>query len=255
MDIAGKTVFVTGGSSGLGAATVRMIADAGGRAIVADVNDEGGNALAQELGDAAVFVRTDVTDESSVQEAIQKAVAQFGPLHGAVNCAGVGMAMRTTSKSGPHDLEAFKTVININLIGTFNVARLAAAAITANVPLETGERGVIVNTASIAAFDGQIGQVAYASSKAGIVGMTLAMARDLATMGIRVVTIAPGLFDTPLMAMLPQDQKDALADTIPFPKRLGAAVEFAHMVRQVLENPYLNGETIRLDGALRMPPR
>jgi len=255
MNVSGKTFLVTGGASGLGEATVRLLAEAGANLAIADINEERGHAIAGELGRSAVFVPTDVTSEESVGNAIQTATDQFGALHGAISCAGVGVAIRTISKMGPHPLDAFQTVLHINLIGTFNVLRLAAHAMAQNEPGESGERGVIVNTASVAAYDGQIGQCAYAASKAGIVGLTLPAARDLARHAIRVVTIAPGLFDTPLLAALPEENRQALTANIPFPNRLGRPSEFADLVKHIIENPMLNGETIRLDAALRMPPK
>ena len=255
MEIKGNTALVTGGASGLGEATVRTIAAAGGNVVIMDIKEEDGNALAKELGGAAIFHQTDVTREDSVQSAIAAAREKFGGIHFCINCAGTGLAMRTVSKTGPHDLGSFEWLIKLNLIGTFNTGSKAAFAMTPNMPNEHGERGVIINVASIAAFDGQIGQAAYSASKGGVVGMTLTMARDLSSLGIRVLTIAPGLFDTPLMRMMPEDQRNALGATVPFPKRLGTAQEFAMLVEQLLANPYLNGETIRLDGALRMAPK
>jgi NAD(P)-dependent dehydrogenase (short-subunit alcohol dehydrogenase family) len=214
-----------------------------------------GPAVARELGESALFVEADVTREAEVEAAIARVVERFGAVHVAVSCAGIGAAMRTVAKDGPMPLGPFAKVIEVNLIGTFNVVRLAAAQMARNAPNEEGERGVLVNTASAAAFDGQIGQAAYAASKGGVVSMTLPIARDLASLGIRVVTIAPGTFDTPMLALLPAEQRDALAANVPFPRRLGRPVEFAALVHHVVENPMLNGETIRLDGALRMPPR
>jgi NAD(P)-dependent dehydrogenase (short-subunit alcohol dehydrogenase family) len=255
MQIKGATFLVTGGGSGLGAATVREIISAGGSAIIADVNEPVGRALAAELGDSASFVKTDVTDEASVRAAVAEAVSTYGGLRGAVNCAGIGIASRVLGKDGPHDLATFARVVWINLIGTFNVIRLAAAAITEQPALADGERGVIVNTASVAAFDGQIGQAAYSASKGGVVGMTLPIARELARVGIRVLTIAPGLFDTPMMAALPEEAKVSLGRQVPFPPRLGQPSEFAALVRHMVENRMLNGETVRLDGAIRMAPK
>ncbi len=253
MKLDGSVVLVTGGASGLGAATVRVLASGGAKAVIVDRDEQRGGALAQELG--ATFVKTDVTDAASVEAAIAKA-GELGPLRVAVSCAGVGWAARTLDKTGkPHDLDLFRTIVGINLIGTFNVLRLAAAAIAKTEPLDRGERGAIVNTASVAAFDGQIGQIAYASSKAGVVGMTLPAARDLAPAGIRVCTIAPGIFDTPMLGALPEDKRAALAADVVFPKRLGSPAEYGAMVAAIVENGYLNGETIRLDGALRMPPK
>jgi NAD(P)-dependent dehydrogenase (short-subunit alcohol dehydrogenase family) len=250
MEIRNSVALVTGGASGLGAATARTLAARGAKIVVVDRDDKGA-ALAAELG--GVFAKADVTDPAQVEAAI--AVAP-GQLRIAVSCAGVGWASRTLDKTGkPHDLDLFKTVIGINLIGTFNVLRLAAAAIAKAEPLGHGERGVIVNTASVAAFDGQIGQIAYAASKAGVAGMTLPAARDLAPAGIRVVTIAPGIFDTPMLGALAEDKRAALAADVVFPKRLGDPAEYGALVASIVENGYLNGETIRLDGSLRMPPK
>jgi len=253
MKLSGTVALVTGGASGLGAATARRLAAGGAKVVLVDRDEERGGPLAAELGGA--FARADVTEASQVEAAIAQA-AQLGPLRVAVSCAGVGWAARTLDKTGkPHDLDLFRTVIAINLVGTFNVLRLAAAAISRCEPLEHGARGVIVNTASVAAFDGQIGQIAYASSKAGVVGMTLPAARDLAPAGIRVVTIAPGIFDTPMLGALPQDKRAALAADVVFPKRLGDPAEYGALVAAIVDNDYLNGETIRLDGSLRMPPK
>ncbi len=255
MKLEGAVAVVTGGASGLGEATVRRIVRSGAFAAILDRDASRGKALADELGDRATFCEADVTDEESVTAALEQA-ATLGPLRIAVNCAGVGWAQRVVDKAGnAHNLEAFRRVIEINLIGTFNVLRLAAAAMASTEPDDGGERGVIVNTASIAAFDGQIGQIAYAASKGGVHSMTLPAARDLASSGIRVVTIAPGTFDTPMIALLPQQARDALVSHIPFPKRLGRPSEFADLVAHIVENPYINGETIRLDGAIRMPPK
>ncbi len=255
MDIKGNTALVTGGASGLGEAAVRRIVRAGGNAVIMDVDEQRGNALAAELGKNAAFAKTDATSEQDVQRAIDTAKNTFSGVHFCVNCAGTGLAMRTVSKAGPHKLDSYEWLIRLNLIGTFNTASKAALAMTFNQPNGDGERGVIVNVASIAAFDGQIGQAAYSASKGGVVGMTLPMARDLAGLGIRVVTIAPGLFDTPLLRMLPEENRRALGEAVPFPRRLGSPDEFAMLVEHILVNPYLNGETIRLDGALRMPPK
>jgi NAD(P)-dependent dehydrogenase (short-subunit alcohol dehydrogenase family) len=255
MQIAGKTFLVTGGGSGLGAATVRRLAKAGGNVLIVDLNEENGKAVAAELGKQGRFVAADVSDEAAVQKAVNAAKEMFGGLHGAINCAGIGTAMRVLAKEGPHNLEVFAHVIKVNLIGTFNVIRLASQLMAAGDPDAGGERGVIVNTASVAAFDGQIGQAAYSASKGGIVGMTLPIARELARFGIRVVTIAPGLFNTPLMAMLPDEAKQSLGAQVPFPPRLGEPDEFAMLAVQIVENPMLNGETIRLDGAIRMAPK
>jgi NAD(P)-dependent dehydrogenase (short-subunit alcohol dehydrogenase family) len=250
-----KTVaLVTGGASGLGGATVRRLASLGAKAVIVDLDAAKGEALATELG--AVFVKTDVTSAEQVAAAVEQA-AKMGPLRIAVNCAGIGAAARTLSKDGtPHDLGLFQKVITINLVGTFNVLRQAAAAIAKTEPLEDGERGVIINTASIAAFDGQIGQIAYSASKGGIVGLTLPAARDLSTVGIRVVTIAPGIFDTPLLAGLPEPARQGLAASVVFPRRLGSPdADYAALVEHIVRNGYLNGEVIRLDGALRMAPK
>ncbi len=255
MKLHNSVALVTGGASGLGAATVRVLASRGAKVVIVDRDEARGTALAGELGDAATFAKADVTDPAQVGAAIDQAAA-LGPLRVAVSCAGVGWAARTLDKTGkPHDLDLFKTVVGINLVGTFNVLRLAASAIAKTAPLEHGERGVIVNTASVAAFDGQIGQIAYAASKAGVVGMTLPAARDLAPAGIRVVTIAPGIFDTPMLGALPEDKRAALAADVVFPKRLGDPAEYGALVGAIVENGYLNGETIRLDGSLRMPPK
>jgi NAD(P)-dependent dehydrogenase (short-subunit alcohol dehydrogenase family) len=255
MKLEGSVAIVSGGASGLGAATVRRLVAGGARAVIADRDADKGKALAAELGDAAVFAQTDVTDETQVQAAVE-AAAGLGPLRVAVSCAGVGWAKRTLDRQGAaHELGLYQTVININLIGTFNMLRLAAAQIAKSEPLDGGARGVVVNTASVAAFDGQVGQIAYASSKAGVVGMTLPAARDLAPVGIRVATIAPGIFDTPMLAMLPEEARAALAANVVFPKALGNPDDFAGLVAHIVDNDYLNGEVIRLDGALRMPPK
>ncbi|MGH2953920.1 MAG: SDR family NAD(P)-dependent oxidoreductase [Solirubrobacterales bacterium] len=254
MKIDGASALVAGGASGLGEAARRLHAG-GAEVVIADLNAERGAALADELGDRAAFAETNVTEPEAVQAAVDAATEAEGGLRISVCCAGIGWAQRTVSKQGPHDLEVFSTVLGVNLIGTFNVLRLAAAAMVDNEPDEGGERGLCVNTASIAAFDGQIGQVAYSASKGGIVGLTLPAARDLAGRGVRVVTIAPGLFDTPLLAALPAEQREALGAGIPFPSRLGTPQEYADLVAAIAANPMLNGETIRLDGALRMPPK
>jgi NAD(P)-dependent dehydrogenase (short-subunit alcohol dehydrogenase family) len=255
MDISGKIALVTGGASGLGAATVRMIVGAGGRAMILDLNEQLGRALASELGDAVRYVRADVSDAGQAEQAVKAATDAFGGLNICVNCAGIGDPQRLIGKEGPADLERFNKVIRVNLIGTFNVARLAAWAISHSQPGPDGERGVIINTASVAAFDGQIGQAAYSASKGGIVALTLPLARDLSSVGIRVMTIAPGLFDTPLLARLPEDVKASLGAMVPFPRRLGRPAEYAQLARQIIENPMLNGEVIRLDGAIRMAPK
>jgi NAD(P)-dependent dehydrogenase (short-subunit alcohol dehydrogenase family) len=255
MRIAEHVFIVTGGASGLGAATARMVAAGGGRVVIADVNRAAGEALAQELGAAARFVAADITEEASAQAVVAEAEAAFGGLHGLANCAGIAIGEKVLGRDGPHALASFARVIAINLVGTFNMIRLAAVAIAKSAPGADGERGVIVNTASVAAFDGQIGQAAYAASKAGVAGLTLPIARELARNGIRVVTIAPGLFETPMMAGLPAEVQASLGSAVPFPSRLGRPEEFAAMVRAICENPMLNGEVIRLDGALRMAPR
>jgi NAD(P)-dependent dehydrogenase (short-subunit alcohol dehydrogenase family) len=253
MKLSGSVVLVTGGASGLGAATVRRLVGAGARAVIVDRDETRGTALAKELGQT--FVKADVTNPAEIEAALAQAEA-LGPLRVVVSCAGVGWAARTLDKTGaPHKLELFQQVVGINLIGTFNVLRLGAAAIAKTQPLDHGERGVIVNTASVAAFDGQIGQIAYAASKAGVAGMTLPAARDLAPAGIRVLTIAPGIFDTPMLGALPEDKRAALAADVVFPKRLGNPDEYGALVVSIVENGYLNGETIRLDGSLRMPPK
>jgi NAD(P)-dependent dehydrogenase (short-subunit alcohol dehydrogenase family) len=256
MDISGKAALVTGGASGLGAATARMIVKAGGRVTIVDLNQQLGMALAGELGDAARYVRADVSLAAEAEQAVKAAVTAFGSLNICVNCAGIGDPQRIISKEGPADLERFTKVIRVNLIGTFNMARVAAWAISRSQPGGAdGERGVIINTASVAAYDGQIGQAAYSASKGGIVALTLPLARDLASMGIRVMTIAPGLFDTPLLARLPEDVKASLGAMVPFPRRLGQPAEYALLAKQIIENPMLNGEVIRLDGAIRMAPK
>jgi NAD(P)-dependent dehydrogenase (short-subunit alcohol dehydrogenase family) len=249
MRIEGAGALVAGGASGLGAATARRLAAGGARVTIADVNEDAGTALAAELD--AGFARCDVTDEAQVRAAVEAA----GELRISLCCAGIGWAERTAGRRGPHSFDPFATVIRVNLVGTFNVLRLAAAAMLANEPDGEGERGVCINTASIAAYDGQIGQIAYSASKGGIVGMTLPAARDLASSGIRVVTIAPGLFDTPLLAGLPDEARVALGEQVPHPHRLGRPSEYGQLAAHIVENPMLNGEVIRLDGALRMPPR
>ena len=248
--------MVTGGASGLGAATVRRLVAGDAKVVIVDRDEAAGDLLARELGPkSALFMPADIADAAQVDLAIAQATA-LGPLRICVSCAGVGWAARTLDKTGaPHDLDLFKTVVSINLVGTFNVMRLAAAAMAKADPLEHGERGVIINTASVAAYEGQIGQIAYAASKAGVVGMTLPAARDLAPVGIRVVTIAPGIMDTPMLGALPADKREALAKDVVFPKRLGAPADYAELVATIVGAGYLNGETIRLDGALRMPPR
>ena len=255
MEIKNSTFIVTGGSSGLGAATVEMIVAAGGNALIADVNKAQGEALAAKLGKQARYVDCDVTREDHAKAAVETALKGFGGLSGLVNCAGIAIGEKTVGKDGPHSLEKFSRVISINLIGSFNMIRLAADAMAKQQPNAAGERGVIVNTASVAAYDGQIGQAAYSASKAGIVGMTLPIARDLSRCGIRVMTIAPGIFETPMLLGMPQDVQDALGKMVPFPPRLGKPREYAQLVRQIAENEMLNGEVIRLDGAIRMQPK
>ncbi len=254
MQVKSNVVLVTGGASGLGGATSKAIVDAGGKVAIADVNAELGERYAKELGANAKFVKCDVTSEADAKAAVDAACA-MGKLVGLVNCAGIGTAAKTVGKDGPHRLDMFTRVININLIGTFNMIRLAASAMCANEPNDEGERGVIVNTASVAAYDGQIGQAAYSASKGGIVGMTLPIARDLARDGVRVVTIAPGLFLTPLLQGLPEAAQQSLGKQVPFPPRLGRPPEFAQLVSHIFANVMLNGETIRLDGAIRMAPK
>ena len=255
MDIANKGVFISGGASGLGAACARLMVQSGAKVLIADMNSETGKALASELGDAARFVQANVTDEESVQNAVQTAVNEFGGLHIAINCAGIGTAERVLGKNGPGSLASFNRVIQVNLIGMFNTIRLTAAAMATNEPTAGGERGVIINTASVAAFDGQIGQAAYSASKGGIVGMTLPIARELARHGIRVMTIAPGIFDTPLLGTLPESARISLGQQVPFPPRLGRPDEYAALAKHIIENEMLNGEVIRLDGGIRMQPR
>jgi NAD(P)-dependent dehydrogenase (short-subunit alcohol dehydrogenase family) len=253
--IEGNGALVAGGASGLGAATVRRLVADGANVVIADLNEDAGRALAGELGEQATFVATDVTDERGVADAASAAAGQGVPLRIAVSCAGIGWATRVAGRRGAHPLEPFETVVRVNLIGTFNVLRFAATAMLESEPTESGERGVCVNTASIAAFDGQIGQIAYSASKGGIVSMTLPAARDLAAVGIRVCAIAPGTFDTPLLAGLPEESREALAAAVPFPSRLGRPDEFADLVAHIVQNEMLNGEVIRLDGSLRMPPK
>jgi NAD(P)-dependent dehydrogenase (short-subunit alcohol dehydrogenase family) len=255
METAEKTFLVTGSASGLGEATARALVDAGARVVVADLDQERGSEVVSDLGDRARFAPTDVAREESVAAAIETALEAFGSLDGAVSCAGIGPPEKVLGKEGPHSLDLFRRVIRINLIGTFNVLRLSAAAMARNAADDEGERGVIVNTASVAAFEGQVGQAAYSASKGGVVGLTLPSARELARHGIRVVTIAPGLFDTPLLAGLPEKARHSLAEQIPFPSRLGRPQEFSALVLHIVANPMLNGEIIRLDGALRMAPR
>jgi len=252
MQIQGNVFLITGGASGLGAATARMIVDNGGKVVLADVQVEAGEKLAAELN--GKFVKCDVTSEADGLAAVQAATA-LGTLRGLVNCAGVAPAVKTVGRDGPHPLEVFQRTVNINLVGTFNMARLAADAMGKSEAGESGERGVIINTASVAAYDGQIGQAAYGSSKAAVVGLTLPMARDLSRSGIRVMTIAPGIFETPMLLGMPQEVQDALGKMVPFPPRLGRPAEYAQLARTIIENVMLNGETIRLDGAIRMQPK
>jgi len=255
MDIKGSSIVVTGGASGLGAATVEMIVAQGGKAIIADMNEELGLALAERLGDAAKFTRCDVSNEEHAQKTIDLAVSEFGGIHGVVNCAGIAIGEKTVGKNGPHRLDTFSKVININLVGTFNMIRVAANAMAQQGANADGERGVIVNTASVAAFDGQIGQAAYSASKGGVVGMTLPIARDLSRSGIRVITIAPGIFETAMLMGMPKEVQDSLGQQVPFPSRLGRPAEYANLVHSIFGNVMLNGETIRLDGAIRMSPK
>ncbi len=252
MQIKNNVFIVTGGASGLGAATARMITEAGGKVVLADVQVEAGQALAAELG--GQFVKCDVTSEVDGMAVVAAAVA-MGTLRGLINCAGVAPAVKTVGKDGPHPLEVFQRTVNINLVGTFNMARLAADAMGKTEGVDSGERGIIINTASVAAYDGQIGQAAYGSSKAAVVGLTLPMARDLARNGVRVMTIAPGIFETPMLMGMPQEVRDALGKMVPFPPRLGMPAEYAHLAKAIIENCMLNGETIRLDGAIRMQPK
>ena len=246
---------VTGGASGLGEATVRKIVGSGGKAVIFDQSEENGVKLQNELGDAVLFIKADVTKDEDVQEAVNKAAKYMGSVNAVVNCAGIGIAEKVIGKKGVHNLSLFSKVIHVNLIGSFNVIRIAAEKMTSNDVNEQGERGVIINTSSVAAFDGQIGQAAYSASKGGIVGMTLPIARELARYGIRVMTIAPGLFHTPMFDTLPQEARDSLGKMVPFPSRLGYPSEYAQLVQSIVENPMLNGETIRLDGAIRMQPK
>ena len=256
MEIAGKTFLVSGGGSGLGEAVARRLVEAGAQVVIGDINREKSESLVAELGDQrARFAPMNVTSEESVKEALSLVKSAFGELRGVINCAGIGFAERTVTKEGAHSFASFTRIIQVNLLGTFNVIRLAAEVMAGQTPEANGERGVIVNTASIAAFDGQIGQAAYSASKGGIVGMTLPIARDLARHAIRVVTIAPGIFDTPLLGSLPEPVREALGAQVPFPARLGQPAEYAALVKHIIENEMLNGEVIRLDGALRMAPK
>ena len=255
MQLKGSTFIVTGGASGLGEASARTLASGGANVVIADMQAERGAVVAKELGAAARFLKCDVTSEADAKAAVEAAVGAFGRLQGLINCAGIGGAEKTIGKEGPHALASFTRIINVNLIGTFNMIRLAADAMAKGQPNAGGERGVIVNTASVAAFDGQIGQAAYSASKGGIVGMTLPIARDLARSGIRVMTIAPGIFATPMLKGLPQEVQDSLGAQVPFPSRLGQPDEYAALVKHIVENAMLNGEVIRLDGAIRMAPK
>lgn len=255
MLIENKTAIISGGASGLGEATARRLLGLGAKVVILDNNEIKGNALVEELGGNSAFCKVDITKTEEVQTAIDFTVNRFGSIDMAINCAGIAPAMKTATKKGPHDLELFRRTIEINYIGTFDVVRQAAFKMISNAPNEYGERGVIINTSSITAYEGQIGQAAYASSKAGVAGLTICMARDLAAEGIRVCSIAPGLFNTPMMAGLPDSVKIELAKNVPFPSRLGNPVEYAMLAQHIIENPMLNGEVIRLDGALRMPPK
>jgi 3-hydroxyacyl-CoA dehydrogenase/3-hydroxy-2-methylbutyryl-CoA dehydrogenase len=255
MDVSGIGAVVTGGASGLGLATTQELIAAGGRVAILDLPTSAGEEIAKGLGSSVIFCPCDVTDEKQVEAAVDRAVETFGSIRVDVNCAGIGWAQRTVTREGPHVLAPFERVVRVNLIGTFNAIRFAADRMSRNEPGDDGERGVIINTASVAAYDGQIGQVAYSASKGGIVGMTLPIARDLAGLGIRCVTIAPGLFETPLLGGMPEPARQALAANVPFPKRLGQPAEYAQLARAIIENTMLNGETIRLDGSLRMPPK
>ncbi len=255
MQIKDRVFLITGASSGLGAATARMFVDAGARVVLGDINAEAGARQADALGDAARFVATDITREEDVQRLVDTAKREFGALNGVVNCAGLVIGERILGKQGPHRLDSFARIINVNLIGTFNVLRIAASAMAEGTADNEGERGVVVNTASVAAFDGQIGQAAYAASKGGVAALTLPAARELARVGVRVVTIAPGIFETPMMAGMTPEVQAALGASVPFPPRLGRPSEYAALVRHIVENTMINGEVIRLDGALRMAPK
>lgn len=255
MQVADQVFLVTGGASGLGAGTARMLVAGGARVVLADVNREGGEALAAELGDAVRFVMTDVRQEVDARAVVDCAVNTFGTLNGLVNCAGVAPGERVLGRDAPHGLASFQRTVEINLVGSFNMLRLAAEAMARNEPNAEGERGIVINTASVAAFDGQIGQAAYAASKAGVAGMTLPVARELAKFGIRVMTIAPGIFETPMLLGMTPEVQASLGAMVPFPSRLGRPAEYASLVRQIVENPMLNGEVIRLDGAIRMQPK
>jgi NAD(P)-dependent dehydrogenase (short-subunit alcohol dehydrogenase family) len=255
MHIKGSTFIVTGGASGLGEGTARMIVEHGGNVVLADLQADAGEALAKALGPTARYAKCDVTSEDDAKAVVATAATQFGGLQGLVNCAGIAWGEKTVGKEGPHSLAHFTRVVQINLIGTFNMIRLAAELMAKGTPTHEGERGVIVNTASVAAFDGQIGQVAYAASKGGVAALTLPVARDLSPVGIRVMTIAPGIFETPMLKGLPQNVQDSLGKQVPFPSRLGRAAEYASLAKQIIENVMLNGEVIRLDGAIRLAPK
>lgn len=255
MKVENICALVTGGASGLGEATVRNIVAKGGKALILDLSEERGRMLVEELGNSVLYVKTDVTSEEDVRAALKQGIENLGTINAIVNCAGIGVAQKVLSRKGTHPLDHFSKVISINLIGSFNVIRLAAERMVLNEPNAEGERGVIINTASVAAFDGQIGQAAYSASKGGIVGMTLPIARELAAFGIRVMTIAPGLFHTPMFDSLPIEARDSLGKMVPFPPRLGYPQEYAQLVQSIMENPMLNGDTIRLDGAIRMQPK
>jgi NAD(P)-dependent dehydrogenase (short-subunit alcohol dehydrogenase family) len=255
MQIRDSVFIITGGASGLGAGTARLLVAGGAKLILADLNEAAGQALAVELGANARFVATNVADEASARACVDTAVSTFGGLHGLINCAGIAPAEKVLGRNGPHGFDVFARTITVNLIGSFNMIRLAAEAMSKGEPNSAGERGVIVSTASVAAYDGQIGQAAYAASKGGVVGMTLPIARELARFGIRVMTIAPGIFETPMLLGMPLDIQDALGKMVPFPSRLGKPAEYAALVKHIVENEMLNGEVIRLDGAIRMAPK
>ena len=255
MDISNKVALITGGASGLGLATAKVLIESGAKVMLLDLNEDNAKEAASSLGDSASYTVANVAEEQSIVDAIAKTKEEFGSIHIVVNCAGIGSASKTVGKNGAHPLDYFKTVIDINLVGTFNVLRLAAEEMGNNEPEQDNECGVIINTASVAAFDGQIGQAAYSASKAGVAGMTLPIARDLARMGIRINTIAPGIFDTPLFSMAPDTVKNPLIEMTQFPKRLGVPTEYAALTKHIIENAFLNGETIRLDGAIRMQPK
>lgn len=255
MQLNGKVFLVTGAGSGLGAATARMAVSSGAQVVVADLNRAGGQSVVNELGDKARFVECDVANEASAKSAVQAALDAFGRIDVLVNCAGIAPGMKTLGKEGPHTLELFQKVVTVNLIGSFNMIRLVADAMNRNAPGADGERGVIVSTASVAAFDGQMGQAAYAASKGGVVGMTLPIARDLARNGIRVMTVAPGIMETPMLLGMAPEVQESLGKMVPFPSRLGKPDEYASLVRHIVENAYLNGEVIRMDGAIRLQPK